>query len=515
MLKGDLGAIDEKYDIAISTACGSLDCIVVDTVDTATKCIEYLKKHNIGSASFLALDKQEKWREHLKKQFNSPENVPRLVDLIKVNNEDLLTAFYYSLRNTLVADNLEQASRIAYGQQRNRVVTLKGEIIEVSGTMSGGGRPMKGRMGRKIVEDISADSIKDMQTVLQQDENELKQLIQRKQLIEPKQYEIKTKLEKSKENLHKWKNEINSIKEQISTLTKGEIECKKKLKELVPDETKLEQLEKNLEKFKKQYEKADNVAAQVRQEIDKLHENIMNTNKRILDKPKKNLENLDNEIKEMNNQVTSLNVEIKSVQRNLTNSKKKLNSLNEDLEQNQQKEKDNLKRLDEMDDEGKMLIEEHENVKDELEKLERELSEKTKLIKDLEKDKQKYEKLKIDLNHKMEKLYETLQIHEKQLKHYKNLLESLKLHNLDLENNRNFMNDIDVNSGENITDNDENNEQLKLKKYSNDELDDIDFDNLKSEIHDLDAKLKSMTPNLSAIQSYLELVGVFFLFLGG
>jgi structural maintenance of chromosome 4 len=66
-----LGAIDEKYDVAISTACGSLDCIVVDTIDTAQQCVELLKTSNIGSASFIALDKQEKWREYVQRKTNT------------------------------------------------------------------------------------------------------------------------------------------------------------------------------------------------------------------------------------------------------------------------------------------------------------------------------------------------------------------------------------------------------------------------------------------------------------
>ena len=63
-MKGDLGAIDEKYDVAVSTACGPLDNIVVDTIETAQACVESLKQSKVGSASFLALDKMEKWREH-------------------------------------------------------------------------------------------------------------------------------------------------------------------------------------------------------------------------------------------------------------------------------------------------------------------------------------------------------------------------------------------------------------------------------------------------------------------
>jgi len=56
-IQGDLGGIDNKYDVAISTACGPLDFMVVDKMDTAQKGVEYLKKNNIGSTTFIALDK--------------------------------------------------------------------------------------------------------------------------------------------------------------------------------------------------------------------------------------------------------------------------------------------------------------------------------------------------------------------------------------------------------------------------------------------------------------------------
>lgn len=56
-LQGDLGGIDKKYDVAISTCCGRLDNIVVDKVDTAEQCIKILKRDNIGRATFIALEK--------------------------------------------------------------------------------------------------------------------------------------------------------------------------------------------------------------------------------------------------------------------------------------------------------------------------------------------------------------------------------------------------------------------------------------------------------------------------
>jgi len=60
--QGDLGGIDEKYDVAISTACGALDNIVVDTMNTAQQCVQYLKQHGIGMATFMGLDKMERWQ---------------------------------------------------------------------------------------------------------------------------------------------------------------------------------------------------------------------------------------------------------------------------------------------------------------------------------------------------------------------------------------------------------------------------------------------------------------------
>ena len=52
-------------------------------MDTAKKCIEYLKRYDIGRGNFYALDKAQKWKEKLAR-IKTPENAPRLVDLIEV-----------------------------------------------------------------------------------------------------------------------------------------------------------------------------------------------------------------------------------------------------------------------------------------------------------------------------------------------------------------------------------------------------------------------------------------------
>lgn len=53
--------------------------------------------------------------------------MPRLFDLVRVREEKIRLAFYFALRDTIVAEHLEQASRIGYGKDKRwgRVVTLK------------------------------------------------------------------------------------------------------------------------------------------------------------------------------------------------------------------------------------------------------------------------------------------------------------------------------------------------------------------------------------------------------
>lgn len=127
------------------------------------------------------------WAKKMTK-IQTPENTPRLFDLVKVKDEEIRQAFYFALRDTLVADNLDQATRVAYQKDRRwRVVTLQGQIIEQSGncgfilavefnfywgrhlsltsllcspgTMTGGGsKVMRGRMGSSVVE-ISEEEV--------------------------------------------------------------------------------------------------------------------------------------------------------------------------------------------------------------------------------------------------------------------------------------------------------------------------------------------------------------------
>jgi len=131
---------------------------VVEQVDQGQACIEYLRKQNIGRANFMVL---EKLSPNGMDAVATPENVPRLFDLIKPREPRFAPAFFKGVSNTLVANDLEQANRIAFGQQRRwRVVTLTGQLIDTSGTMSGGGTKVAhGGMSSKLVADSGGPDI--------------------------------------------------------------------------------------------------------------------------------------------------------------------------------------------------------------------------------------------------------------------------------------------------------------------------------------------------------------------
>jgi structural maintenance of chromosome 4 len=135
----------------VTTACGgSLNALVTDTIEQGQAVIEHLRRTG-GRASIFVLTKLG--NKDLGPR-DTPEGVPRLFDLIKPKDARLGPAFFKAVGQTLVAKDLEQANRIAYGKQRWRVVTLSGELIDTSGAMSGGGtRVQRGGMSSKFASD--------------------------------------------------------------------------------------------------------------------------------------------------------------------------------------------------------------------------------------------------------------------------------------------------------------------------------------------------------------------------
>ena len=62
--------------MAVSTAAGALDYVVVDDTAAAQRCVELLRRNSLGVATFLLLDKQAHLAGRLAERVSPPEGGP-------------------------------------------------------------------------------------------------------------------------------------------------------------------------------------------------------------------------------------------------------------------------------------------------------------------------------------------------------------------------------------------------------------------------------------------------------
>lgn len=127
--------VEKEFEKAISVALGSMsqNIIVSSTKDTS-EMLKILEKNKMGRATFLPLDRVS----GNKVKINSKEDgmVGLACDLIKFD-EVFKGIFYNLLGRVIIADNFKNASRISK-KHRLKVVTIKGEVFNPSGAITGG-----------------------------------------------------------------------------------------------------------------------------------------------------------------------------------------------------------------------------------------------------------------------------------------------------------------------------------------------------------------------------------------
>lgn len=270
---GNLGTIDEKYDVAISTACPALDNMVVDTVEVGQQCIDYLRKNNLGRANFILLDRLP--RRDLS-SIATPEKVPRLFDLVKPKDSKFAPAFYSVMQNTLVAKDLEQANRIAYGARRWRVVTLDGQLIDMSGTMSGGGtRVARGGMSSKQVAETSREQVAQLEGDLEEMERKFQRFLE-------KQRQMEAAIRERSEEIPRAETRIQKIMIEIESANRSLADAQRRVKELSaehkPSKTDANQaaaLEKQIAALEEEIEDLREQKGGIEEEIQTLQNKIM------------------------------------------------------------------------------------------------------------------------------------------------------------------------------------------------------------------------------------------------
>ena len=133
-----LGQVEPRYRLALETAAGGrLGFIVVESDRVAAEGIELLKRERGGRATFLPLNKIKAPRSgNLATMRFGRGFIDLAVNLVQCDPR-YDEIFAYVFGNTVVFDNLANA-RSQLG--KHRIVTLEGEILEVSGAMTGGSR---------------------------------------------------------------------------------------------------------------------------------------------------------------------------------------------------------------------------------------------------------------------------------------------------------------------------------------------------------------------------------------
>ena len=144
-----LVSIDDKYALSLEVSLGGAkDYIVVDSPKVAKDCISYLKENNLGRVTFYPIDviKPRYVDDDTKSVLNSMDGfIGVLADFVSYSSL-YKNIIYNQLGNVLLVDTLDNANVISKKiNNRYKIVTIDGEVINVGGSITGG------RLNRKSV----------------------------------------------------------------------------------------------------------------------------------------------------------------------------------------------------------------------------------------------------------------------------------------------------------------------------------------------------------------------------
>ncbi|MCJ1466515.1 hypothetical protein MMC07_005134 [Pseudocyphellaria aurata] len=477
---GNLGTIDQKYDVAISTACPSLENLVVDSVEVGQQCIDYLRKNNLGRANIILLDRLA--RRDLS-PVDTPEGVPRLFDLVKANDDLFRPAFYSVLQNTLVAKDLEQANRIAYGARRWRVVTFDGQLIDVSGTMSGGGtRVARGGMSSKLIAETSKEQVSKLEVDRDELEQEFQAFQEGQRELEVRMKDLNDQIPQLETAIQKACLETESLKRNLADAQRRVVELTTAHQPSKTDNARIGTLEKQLSTLEKEAEKLRAETADFEAEIKGLQDKIMEIGGVKLRGQKAKVDGLKEQIGTLAEEISNSEVaKSKSEKQKAKHTKSLAETENELIAAAEEvevlaTEVENQKREASS---HKQHVEEAQEALDtkqeELAGVKREFDEKTAELNGIR-------AVEIEMRNRLEENQKVLSENQKRSKYWSEKLSKISV--------------------QSISDLGEVQAAEELPRYTKDELADMDKDSLKGEIAVLEEKTQSVNVELGVLAEY-------------
>ena len=477
---GNLGTIDQKYDVAISTACASLENLVVDSVEVGQQCIDYLRKNNLGRANIILLDRLAK-RDL--SAIETPEGVPRLFDLVKPKNEVFRPAFFSVLQNTLVAKDLEQTNRIAYGARRWRVVTLDGQLIDVSGTMSGGGtRVARGGMSSKLIAETSKEQVSKLEVDRDQLEQDLLKHQDKQRELETCLKELNDKIPQLETAIQKTGLEFESLKRNLADAQRRVTELKAAQPTSNSDDARINTLGKQISKLEKDVDKLRAETAGLEQEIQELQDKIMEVGGVRLRGQKAKVDGLKEQIATLMEEMSNAEVAKSKAEKQKTKHQKSYEDAEKELAAGAEELNNLLNEVNTQANDAsasKCKAEEAQELlsakQEELAALKRDLDDRTAELNETR-------AVEIEMRNKLEENQKVQSENQKRLKYWNEKLSKLSI--------------------QSVSDLGEEQAAEELPQYTKDELADMDKDILKGEIAILEEKTQNVNVELGVLAEY-------------
>lgn len=194
--------IDEKYLLALDVSLGGAkDYLVVDNPNVAKTCINYLKENNLGRVTFFPLDviKPRYIEDNILNVVNDMDGFIDILANLVSYDFNYKNIIFNQLGNVLVVDNIDNANKISKKiNNKYKIVTLDGEIINVGGSITGGTVKKKSIISEKY---------------------ELENLLTKKDMEEKEILSLKQKQEEIDKNIKQLENILYEIGKNKILLT--------------------------------------------------------------------------------------------------------------------------------------------------------------------------------------------------------------------------------------------------------------------------------------------------------
>ena len=142
-LIADVVTTQQEYEVAIETAFGgAMQNVITATREDAQDLILYLKNNRAGQVTFLPIEalRPRYENEMIKSASREPGAIGYAIDLVSYDKK-FENVIHNLLGNTLICDDIRSATAISRKYPRSfKIVTLDGDVISMSGSMTGGSR---------------------------------------------------------------------------------------------------------------------------------------------------------------------------------------------------------------------------------------------------------------------------------------------------------------------------------------------------------------------------------------